>query len=216
MPGLEFRGIFIGRSAPPCPYTAIPLANFVFISWQNSVKFTLFRAKMNTLPRFKHSLSLLVLSLFCAAAPAHAQYVWLDEKGVKQFSDQPPPASVPKNKILKAPGVKKIDPAPQGDAASAEKPEAAKSSAPPSTADRNTEFNKRQKEAADKEKKSQEESKLAQEKKQNCQRMRNYQRTLEDGGRISGHNDKGEKIIYDETRIAEEKRRVREALSDCN
>ena len=42
--------------------------------------------------------------LAALAAPALAQYVWLDEKGVKQYSDMPPPASVPTNRILKQPG----------------------------------------------------------------------------------------------------------------
>ena len=34
----------------------------------------------------------------------HAQHVWVDEKGVKQYSDMAPPTSVPTNRILKSPG----------------------------------------------------------------------------------------------------------------
>ena len=34
------------------------------------------------------------LALASFATAAVAQYVWLDEKGTKQFSDMPPPASV--------------------------------------------------------------------------------------------------------------------------
>jgi hypothetical protein len=34
---------------------------------------------------------------------ALAQYVWLDEKGTKQFSDRPPPPNVPDSRILKSP-----------------------------------------------------------------------------------------------------------------
>ena len=33
-----------------------------------------------------------------------AQYVWLNDKGVKQYSDMPPPAAVPNQRILKSPG----------------------------------------------------------------------------------------------------------------
>ncbi|BBB67028.1 hypothetical protein UNDYM_2775 [Undibacterium sp. YM2] len=50
---------------------------------------------------------------FCAVA--HAQYVWIDDKGNKQFSDLPPPKSVPKDKILKAPGGAKAAQAPAAD-----------------------------------------------------------------------------------------------------
>ena len=44
------------------------------------------------------------VAAFGFAANAMAQYIWLDEKGTKQFSDTPPPASVPKNRIIKEPG----------------------------------------------------------------------------------------------------------------
>lgn len=47
-------------------------------------------------------------ALFVAAGaialPAQAQYVWLDARGVRQFSDRPPPPSVPDSRILKGPG----------------------------------------------------------------------------------------------------------------
>ena len=44
------------------------------------------------------------LALSLGASAALAQYIWLDSKGVKQYSDRPPPPSVPTSKILKAPG----------------------------------------------------------------------------------------------------------------
>ncbi|UUZ48461.1 DUF4124 domain-containing protein [Massilia sp. B-10] len=33
---------------------------------------------------------------------AQAQYVWVDEKGVKQFSDRSPPSNIPAKNILEA------------------------------------------------------------------------------------------------------------------
>lgn len=42
--------------------------------------------------------------LLLASSLAHAQYSWIDEKGVRQFSDRPPPPGTPAEKILKAPG----------------------------------------------------------------------------------------------------------------
>src|SRR5205823_1792862 len=51
---------------------------------------------------WKRVAAVLAVSGFSCAA--QAQYVWLNERGVKQFSDMPPPASVPENRILKSPG----------------------------------------------------------------------------------------------------------------
>src|SRR5687767_2366081 len=43
-------------------------------------------------------------ALLCACcALAQAQWVWVNEKGIRQYTDQPPPASVPPSRILKAP-----------------------------------------------------------------------------------------------------------------
>ncbi|MBS0307625.1 MAG: DUF4124 domain-containing protein, partial [Proteobacteria bacterium] len=48
---------------------------------------------------------LLALAVCGFTASAMAQYIWLDDKGVKQYSDTPPPASVPKKRILKEGGM---------------------------------------------------------------------------------------------------------------
>ena len=42
-------------------------------------------------------------ALLLCTSLSHAQWVWLDEKGLKQFSDRPPPNSVPQKRILKQP-----------------------------------------------------------------------------------------------------------------
>jgi hypothetical protein len=49
------------------------------------------------------------LRLLCAGALAlasvlaHAQYSWVDDKGLRVFSDRPPPPGTPSERILKAP-----------------------------------------------------------------------------------------------------------------
>ena len=45
----------------------------------------------------------IISALFAFGITGHAlaQYVWVDDKGNKQYSDTAPPASVPKNRILK-------------------------------------------------------------------------------------------------------------------
>ena len=75
-----------------------------------------------TYQRAPHSrglqLAALLASLWLSMASAHAQYVWVDEKGLKQYSDRAPPASVPLKRILKAPGLAQLQK--QADAAAAD------------------------------------------------------------------------------------------------
>lgn len=46
---------------------------------------------------------LLLGALLLASAAAHAQYAWIDEKGLRHYSDQPPPTNTPDARVLKAP-----------------------------------------------------------------------------------------------------------------
>jgi hypothetical protein len=124
------------------------------------------------------------LCAMCLAGAAYAQYIWLDEKGVKQFSDMPPPPSVPASRILKQP-----DPSAKPQPAAAASPgkegaagapaEAAKPA--PTLAERNAEFLKRRQEQADKAKKDEEEAKRQADKQANCERARTANRVIESG-----------------------------------
>lgn len=164
-------------------------------------------------PRLKQIIIATVLS--CCVTGAMAQYVWLNEKGVKQYSDQPPPVSVPNNKILKTPRgvVQSAEPAPAAttDADS----DAAKKAAPTSVADKNAEFEKRRKEQAEKDKKADDKAKQDEAKQKNCERARDYQRALSSGQRISRVDKTGERsYLSDEERVKEESEAKR-ALADC-
>lgn len=154
--------------------------------------------------------ALAALALLSACAGAMAQYVWTDEKGVRQYSDRPPPASVPANRILRGPGVAPPSsaaiPAPAADAATRPAP---------SVADRNAEFNKRRAERAEKEKKDAEQEKLAEQKKQNCQRAANYKRSLESGMRMARVNANGEQVILDDAQRAQELQEASRVLESC-
>lgn len=161
------------------------------------------------------SSALLLSFAFCAVA--HAQYVWIDEKGNKQFSDMPPPKSVPKDKILKAPGgVPKAAPAPTADdkAASASQP-APKLEKPVTTATKNEDFNKRRAEQAEKDKKAEEEKTAAADKAKNCEKARAYQQTLNSGARISRTDKNGERTILSDADRQQETNDVKKALADC-
>ncbi|MBI3228703.1 MAG: DUF4124 domain-containing protein [Burkholderiales bacterium] len=161
--------------------------------------------------------------LFCSAA--NAQYVWLDDKGVKQFSDQPPPASVPAKRVIKGPNVKKVEPKADAKAEATgtdgEK-EAPTASAPanspkppPTLAERNADFQKRKAEQAEKEKKAAEEAQRSQDLKKQCDRLAAYQRTLETSGRISQTNKNGERELLNDQQIEQEKREVKRNLENC-
>ncbi len=146
------------------------------------------------------------------AVPAFAQYVWLDEKGIKQFSDMPPPASVPANRILKQPS----DAIPSSAAPSSPADGAATTvKTEMTTAERNVDYRKRKAEQAEKEKKIAEEARVAAEKTKQCERAREYNRTLESGERISRMDKTGERTFLTDEQRAQEMRDARRVLDGC-
>lgn len=163
-----------------------------------------------------------IVSVICAlsAGAALAQHVWLDEKGVKQYSDMPPPVSVPQSRILKAPAnVAKrqaIAPAtePEANKDLVAAPDPAKK-APMTTAERNADFLKRKAEQEEKDKKAGQEAKLAAEKARNCERAREYQRILDSGQRIGTTESNGERSIMSDERRKQETEETRKVLGDC-
>jgi hypothetical protein len=170
-------------------------------------------------PRFSSSLRLLLAgALLAASAQALAQYIWIDDKGVKQLSDRPPPPTVPANRILKAPGKPLFNPnapaEPDADAAPAAAAEP-KTKAPPTLADRNADFKKRQADAADAAKKAGEESARKAEQAANCDAARSNQRSLDQGVRLSGFDKNGERTIMGDAERAELARKSQQILANC-
>lgn len=91
-------------------------------------------------------------TLLMFATLSHAQYSWIDAKGTKQFSDRPPPTSVPQKNILKSRGA-----TPAADDAAVPAPAGASvpaKAAPASLADREADYRKRQGEKAEADKKA--------------------------------------------------------------
>jgi hypothetical protein len=165
---------------------------------------------------------IIALMMLSAAMAAKAQYVWLDEKGVKQFSDMPPPAGVPKSRILKQP----VDsdnfsvPSPNTSAnaqnastSNASQPPAVKP--PPTLAEKNIEFEKRRAEQAEKEKKDAEKARQEAEKQKNCQRAQENARTLNSGMRITGVDSNGQRYYLNDQQRAQELRDANQTLADC-
>jgi hypothetical protein len=170
-------------------------------------------------------LTLLVIML-ASASPAQAQWVWVNERGIKQLSDQPPPVTVPPSRILKAPPGQMPDlrkelntPAPEAsaaDAPSATAPEA-KVKARPTLAERNADYNKRRIEAAESEQKIAQDAKQASAKADSCLKSRNNLTALESGQRIADYDAKGERIVIDDAQRA---RRIKDTQAmvaqNCN
>lgn len=168
--------------------------------------------------RWNHLASLTAGVLFLSlSTAAFAQYVWLDEKGGKQYSDMPPPASVPKSRVLKEPGQYRSTA--QNDQTvtdeNAPAPTVKKEKSPMTTAEKNTDFQKRKIEQAEKEKKAADESKRLADKAKNCERARQYQTALEEGHRIGETDKNGERSFMSDEKRNQEIRENKQTLSEC-
>jgi hypothetical protein len=154
------------------------------------------------------------------AAPALAQWQWLDKDGRKVFSDRPPPTDIPQKSILKEPGIKETRPAQglvAGTPAPAASAPAAKASMPKlSGRDGELEARKKQADALEEGKKQAEAEKLVNARADNCERAKKGQATLASGVRIALTNAKGEREFMDDAaRSVETKRLQAIAESDC-
>jgi hypothetical protein len=157
------------------------------------------------------------LALVCANA-AFAQYIWLNDKGVKQYSDHPPPKSVPKDKIVKSPfGTTRTTESPASEFKNNDttKSEIEKIEKPVTLAKKNEEFNKRRiaKEEADK--KAETEQQNTEAKAKNCERAKSYKQSLDEGVLIMTRNKNGERIPLDENQRAKEAAEAKKILSEC-
>ncbi|MEO7032018.1 MAG: DUF4124 domain-containing protein [Herbaspirillum sp.] len=170
----------------------------------------MYQSKLNSL----FSIALLIAAATLTSG-ALAQYVWLDNNGVKQYSDMPPPASVPKARVLKAPSSLPAKPAPAAAATAPAVEGGNKLKGPPSLSDRNTDFNKRRTEQAEQAQKDAEAKRVAAEKSKACERAQQYQRTLNSGTPLASVDKNGQQILLDEKQRAQELRDAKNILKDC-
>ncbi|HEY0488404.1 MAG TPA: DUF4124 domain-containing protein [Telluria sp.] len=155
-------------------------------------------------------------ALMLAAGIAQAQYVWIDAKGIKQFSDRSPPASVPEKNILKAPGRQQtaILAAGQEQPAPSAALDAAKK-APPTVAERNVDFNKRASEKAEQDKKVAAQAQAKAAKAEQCAAARDYKAQLDSGVRIGTVGKGGERGFMGDSERAAANAKVNRSLADC-
>lgn len=150
------------------------------------------------------------LALAWLAAPAFAQWKWLDKTGVITVSDLPPPRDIPEKDVLQRP-----------DPAQARAPQAPASAAPlarPAKPSIDPELQARKK-AADQElaaKEKAEAQRQAEARAENCRNARSHLSAMESGLRMARMNDKGEREILDDKQRAAESQRARVVIaSDC-
>jgi len=169
---------------------------------------------LKTIHRSRHwigfSATFAALSLLLFASAAQAQYLWIDEKGVKQLSDRPPPPNVPEKRILKAPGKTSFNP----DAAPAEEASTPARSAP-TLAERNADYNRRQSEAAQAAGKAADEARQRAEAAANCDIAKKNQQAINDGLRIANYDKNGERYFLSDAEKAEQEKNNHKVLAGC-
>ncbi|MYM22591.1 DUF4124 domain-containing protein [Duganella sp. FT135W] len=156
--------------------------------------------------------TLLTTLLLVAAPLAMAQYMWIDDKGIKQFSDRPPPPNIPEKRILKAPGKPLFNPNATEPEPAAET-QAAK--AAPTLAERNADFNKRRSEAADVAKQTAANAQRKADEAANCNAARQHQQALDQGLRLSSYDKNGERGYMNDDQREELRKNTQKVLADC-
>lgn len=145
----------------------------------------------------------LLLATLLAPLAAHAQvYQYKDASGRMVYTDQPP-AGTETSKVL-------------SNNAASSSGAAGNTAAPPpkNLADREMEFKKRQKEQTELAGKSNKEAADKAARKEECARAQKTVQLMESGERITGRDDKGERVYLDDSQRAAEADRARKAAAD--
>ena len=143
--------------------------------------------------------------LTATVVPSHAEtFQWRDSNGRLIISDRPPPAGVRE--------VKKMDataPAPSG--------AAAQNVAPPTTAEQEMAFRKRQQEAREKADKEAKEAATAAQKRENCARAQSHLQSLESGRRMILPDGQGGETFLEDADRGAEIAKIQKVISEsCN
>lgn len=152
-------------------------------------------------------------ALLLGSSLAHAQYSWIGENGVRQFSDRPPPPNTPPHKILKAPG-RLPAPAPQA-APSSEVAAPAAMKPAPTLAQREADYIKRAKAKEEQEKKEIAEAQRQRDIAERCEAAREARAQVESGIRIARINANGERSFASDQERADQLARANKILAEC-
>ena len=148
---------------------------------------------------------------------AFAQWKWIDANGVTQFSDRPPPPTVPENRILLRPegssaatvrrAVREPEPAPADNSAASQMDDEA----------RRLEDIRRQQEAEAERLRAEQERLDAAKRAQACADARRNLETLDTGIRIRMLDDKGEFYYLNDEQRAQRRQEAQQRINEfCN
>lgn len=173
------------------------------------------------MPHPSPSLRLLAAcALLLGSSVAHgqyspSQYSWIDAKGVRHFSDRPPPPSTPPHKILKAPGraAAPVQPAAAEPAPDADAPAPAKRLTP--LAQREEEYRARAKLREEQDKKDASEAQRRRDLAEHCRDARQMRAQVESGVRIAKFDAQGERSFMTDEERSAQLARVNKALAQC-
>jgi Domain of unknown function (DUF4124) len=144
---------------------------------------------------------------------------WRDAQGRIQYSDRAPPQQVPDKDILQRPAARSsAEPAaPTASAGAASAAGAAGAARPLARAsggqDPVLEARRKQQETAEADKRKAEEDKRQRLRQENCERSKEYMRSLNDGLRIARTGPNGERAFLSDAERAQETARTRELIS---
>jgi type IV secretory pathway VirB10-like protein len=144
--------------------------------------------------------------------PSQLQYVWIDDNGIKHFSDRPPAPSVSRNRMLMEPD--STPPMTQPAPLQTSEP-GQKSTTPSNIAEHNADFVKRRASAAAAEQQSAQEAEQRAALARNCDDMLKNQRLLESGAPISSVASDGSRAFLSDEARALASKRNQDALARC-
>ena len=135
-----------------------------------------------------------VVALLAATAVSAQVYEWKDAQGKTHYSDKPPVGTAQVQKIA----------APESSAPS--------NSAQKTTADRELEFRKRQKDAQESAEKAKKDQAASTDQKESCDKARRALEVLESGERIALRDGQGERYYLDDAQRQQETAKARQLI----
>lgn len=168
----------------------------------------------------KHTRHFLIAATCLFSVAASAQWQWVDKDGRKVFSDRAPPVEIPEKNILKRPGSREAATSPS--AAGDLKPTGSDAPSPGAAApklsgvDQELLQKKRKAEEAETARRNAEKEKILIAKVENCARAKQVKANLSSNIRLVQINEKGERVVIDDAKRAEELKRAQSVIdSDC-
>ena len=153
----------------------------------------------------------LLLAAGTASTASAQMYRWVDKDGKVRYGDTPPPGA--KTSSIKAPQSGGVAPA-SGDSTPATAAKDAKKG-PLTPAEQEQDYRKRQADARKSADKADAEGRGKSERNENCERTKEYLRSLESGQRIARVNPSGERYYLEDNQVAQEVAKAQQSVQQA-